>query len=353
MTQPYILASDNWAAAHPEVLDALIAANQGEEGSYGTDSYTARLQQVIRSHFGAAAEAFPVFNGTGANVVALRSMQPSWGGVICAQTAHVNTDECAAPERVAGIKMLPAPTHDGKLTTDHVRELAQNFGNEHHAQPSVVSITQSTELGTLYTPDEIAAICELSHDLGMAVHLDGARLANAAAALDVSLRAMTTDVGVDAVSLGGTKNGLLFGEAIVVLDPRRCTGLKYIRKYTMQLASKMRYISAQLIALYEGDLWLRSARHANQRAALLRELVDQIPGVHVTQPTQANAVFAIVPPAVAERLRQVASFQTWNPATGEVRWMCSHGTDESTVRAFAAALRDLMLDQPSDLEVCR
>jgi threonine aldolase len=352
-THPYILASDNWAGAHPEVLDALVAANRGEEGSYGNDSHTLRLQDVMRAHFGDAASAFPVFNGTGANVVALQSMQPSWGGVICAHTAHINTDECAAPERVAGIKMLPATTADGKLTPAHVRELAQNFGNEHHAQPSVVSITQSTELGTVYTPDEIGAICELTHSLGMAVHLDGARLANAAATLNVPLRAMTTDVGVDVISLGGTKNGLLFGEAVVVLDPQRCTGLNYVRKYTMQLASKMRYISAQLNALFEGDLWLRSARIANARATLLRELVDQIPGVLVTQRTQANGVFAIVPPTVVERLREVASFQTWNPFTGEVRWMCSHDTDEATVRAFADALRDLMADHSRTMEVCR
>ena len=337
----YLLASDNWSGAHPEVLDALIEANAGEEMSYGRDRYTERLQEIIKSRFGSRAEAFPVFNGTGANVVALQSMQPSWGGVICASTAHVNTDEGGAPERVAGLKMLPAPTPDGKLTPQHVRDLARDFGNVHHAQPSVVSITQSTELGTLYTPDEIGVISELAHGYGMSVHLDGARLANAAAALDVPLRALTTDVGVDVISLGGTKNGLLFGELVVILDPARSVGIGYILKYTMQLASKMRFISAQFIALLEGDLWLRGARQANAQAALLRTLVEDVPGLRITQPTQANAVFAILPPAIEDAVRRIAEFQTWNSVTGEVRWMCSHETTDATVRGFAAALHEL------------
>jgi threonine aldolase len=337
----YLLASDNWAGAHPEVLDALIAANSGDEMSYGRDQYTARLQQIIKCQFGGSAEAFPVFNGTGANVVALQSMQPTWGGVICAHTAHINTDEGGAPERVAGLKMLPARTDDGKLTCAHISALAHNFGNVHHAQPSVVSITQSTELGTLYTPDQIAEISELAHGHGMAVHLDGARLANAAAALDLPLRALTTDVGVDVISLGGTKSGLMFGELVVVLDPARSAGIDYVRKYTMQLASKMRFISAQFIALFEDELWLRGAHHANAQAALLRKLVEDIPGLTITQPTQANAVFAILPPGIEDEVRRVAEFQTWNPATGEVRWMCSHETSDATVHGFATALRGL------------
>jgi threonine aldolase len=335
----YALASDTWAGAHPEILDALVSANHGQEPGYGADSYTSRLQEVVRGHFGESAEAFPVFNGTGANVVALQSMQPRWGAVICAEGAHINTDECGAPERVAGLKLLPARTDDGKLTVTHVTELAQHFGNEHHAQPSVVSITQSTELGTLYQLDEIAALAELTHRLGMALHVDGSRLANAAAALGVSLGELTTDVGVDVISFGGTKSGLVFGELVVVLDPSRATGLHYVRKYSMQLAAKMRFISAQFIALLEGDLWLRGARRANGQAALLRSLVEDIPGVELTQPTQSNAVFAIVPARVADRLREVASFQTWNPVTGEVRWMCSHETTDETLHGFAAALR--------------
>ena len=237
--------------------------------------------------------------------------------------------------------MLPARTDDGKLTCAHISELAHNFGNVHHAQPSVVSITQSTELGTLYTPDEIAAISALAHGNGLAVHLDGARLANAAAALGVPLRALTTDVGVDVISLGGTKSGLLFGELVVVLDPTRSAGIDYIRKYTMQLASKMRFISAQFIALFEDELWRASALHANAQATLLRKLVEDVPGLVITQPTEANAVFAILPPGVEEELRGLADFQTWNPATGEVRWMCSHETSDATVHGFAKALHQL------------
>jgi threonine aldolase len=337
----YALASDTWAGAHPEILDALAAANTGEEPGYGADRYTARLQVVVKEHFGPAAEAYPVFNGTGANVVALRAMQPAWGGVVCAETAHINTDECAAPERVAGLKLLTARTTDGKLNGSHIAALAQHFGNEHHAQPSVVSITQSTEMGTVYTPGEIADISSLAHGYGMAVHLDGARLANAAVALGVPLRALTTDVGVDVISLGGTKSGLVFGELVVVVDPARAAGLRYIRKYTMQLAAKMRFISAQFVALLDGDVWRRGALHGNARAAELRGLVEDIPGVHITQPTQSNAVFATLAPALEAEARRIADFQTWNPVTGEVRWMCSHQTTAETVHGFATALREL------------
>lgn len=338
------LASDNHAGAHPEVLAALVAANEGPARSYGADAHTARLQEVIRTHFGQTAEAYPVFNGTGANVVALQSMQPPWGAVLCSSVAHINTDECAAPERVAGLKLVPAVAPGGKLTPAAIVELAQHFGNEHHAQPSVVSITQSTELGTRYTAHEIRAICDTAHGLGLRVHVDGARLANAAASLGLPLKALTTDVGVDVLCLGGTKNGLLFGEAIVVLNPSSSDGLSYIRKFNMQLASKMRFISAQLVALFEGDLWLTSACRANDRATLLRQLVDDIPDVVVTQPTQANAVFACVPPGAEAKLREVADFQTWNPVTGELRWMCSHDTTEETVLAFAAALRQIIAE---------
>lgn len=332
-------ASDNYAGAHPEVLAALAEANGGHQVSYGADAYTQHLQTVIKSHFGEKAEAFPVFNGTGANVLALTSMLPRWGGVITAATAHINTDENGAPERVSGLKLLTVPTPDGKLTPELIATQAWGWGDEHRAQPLAVSITESTELGTVYTPDEIRAICEQAHSLGMRVHLDGARLANAAASLGVSLTELTTDAGVDLVSFGGTKNGLLYGEAIVVLDPAASEGLKYLRKMTMQLASKMRFASAQLIALLEDDLWLRSARHANAMASRLREAVDQIDGVRATQPTQANAVFAALPAEAADRLRERFHFYDWNKATSEVRWMTAFDTTEAEVDAFAAAIR--------------
>lgn len=332
-------ASDNYAGVHPEVLAAIAAANGGHQVAYGEDVYTARLREVMGTHFGTQAQVFPVFNGTGANVVALQSMLPRWGAVICAETAHIQTDENGAPERVGGLKLLTVPTPDGKLTPELVDRQAWGWGDEHRAQPGVVSITQTTELGTAYTQPEIAALAEHAHSRGLTVHLDGARIANAAASLDLPLGAFTTDAGVDVVSFGGTKNGLLCGEAIVVLAPEACTGLAYLRKMDMQLASKMRFVSAQLIALLDGDLWLRSARHANAMAARLRSAVEGLDGVRLTQRTEANAVFAVLPAGVADRLRSAFRFYDWNEATGEVRWMCAFDTTESDVDTFAAAVR--------------
>lgn len=333
-------ASDNYAGAHPEVLAAIAAANEGHQVAYGEDVYTRRLQEVMAEHFGPGVEVFPVFNGTGANVLGLQSMLPRWGAVICAQTAHINTDENAAPERVAGLKLLPVPTPDGKLTPDLVDREAWGWGDEHRAQPLAVSITQTTELGTAYTPGEIRAIADHAHARGMSVHLDGARIANAAAHLGLPLRELTTDAGVDLLSFGGTKNGLLFGEAVVVLNPEATQGLTYLRKLNMQLTSKMRFVSAQLIALLTDDLFLRSAAHANAMAQRLRQAVADVPGVTVTQPTQSNAVFAILPPGVADAVRERFRFYDWNPGTGEVRWMCAFDTTDADVDAFAVAIRE-------------
>jgi threonine aldolase len=339
-------ASDNYAGAHPEVLDALAAANGGHQVSYGADAYTARLREVAAGHFGAAAEVFPVFNGTGANVIALLACLPRWGGVVCAESAHINTDENGAPERVGGLKLLTVPTPDGKLTPELIDRQAWGWGDEHRAQPLAVSITQSTELGTLYTLDELGAVCDHAHRLSMAVHVDGARLANAAAALDVPLRALTTDAGVDVVSFGGTKNGLAFGEAVVVCNPSAAAGLAYLRKQTMQLASKMRFVSAQLLALLDGDLWLRSAAHANAMAGRLRAAVEAVPGISPTQPTEVNAVFAVVDPAAAEQVRRRYPFYEWDPSTHEVRWMCAWDTTEEDVDGFVTAWREALEGQP-------
>ena len=333
-------ASDNYAGVHPEVLAARVAANGGHQVSYGEDAYTARLHEVLAGHLGREVAVFPVFNGTGANVLALQSMLPRWGAVVCTETAHIHTDENGAPERVGGIKLLTVPTPDGKLTPELVDRQAWGWGDEHHAQPLVVSITQTTELGTCYTAEEIRAICDHAHGLGMRVHLDGARIANAAASLDLPLRAFTTDVGVDVLSFGGTKNGLLGAEAVVVLDPEASEGLQYLRKMNMQLASKMRFISAQLVALLEDDLWLRSAHHANAMAQRVHDAVVGLPGVTIVRPVQANAIFAILPPGVADRLRARFRFYDWNEATGEVRWMCAFDTTETDVDAFANALRE-------------
>lgn len=337
-------ASDNYSGIHPEVLAAIAAANEGHQISYGDDAYTERLQEVFARHFGAGVEAYPVFNGTGANVVGLQSMTPRWGAVIAADTAHINVDEGGAPEKVAGLKLLTVPTVDGKLTPELIDREAWGWGFEHRAQPLVVSITQSTELGTLYTVDEVAAITSHAHELGMRVHMDGARLANAAASLGVPLRAFTRDAGVDVLSFGGTKNGAMIGEAVVVLNPEASQGLKYLRKLNMQLASKMRFVSAQLLALLDGDLWLRNATHSNAMAQRLRAGIEaglaegSIRGVAFTQPTQANGVFATLPDGVAERLRESFRFYDWDAAKNEVRWMCSFDTTIEDVDAFIAAI---------------
>ncbi|WP_427017262.1 threonine aldolase family protein [Pseudarthrobacter sp. P1] len=332
-------ASDNYSGVHPQVLAAVAAANDGHQVAYGEDAYTARLHEVMAEKFGTAVEVFPVFNGTGANVLGLQSLLPRWGAVVCASTAHINCDENGAPERVGGMKLLAVPTTDGKLTPELIDREAWGFGDEHRAQPLAVSITQTTELGTCYTPAEVKAIADHAHSLGMKVHMDGARLANAAAHLGEPLRSFTSDAGVDVLSFGGTKNGLMFGEAVVALNPSATDGLKYLRKMNMQLASKMRFISAQFIALLEGDLWLRSAGHANAMAARLRAAVDTIDGVTPTQPTQSNGVFAILPDGVADRLRESFRFYDWNEAAREVRWMCSFDTTEADIDAFVAAIR--------------
>ncbi|MEU3556519.1 threonine aldolase family protein [Streptomyces fragilis] len=335
-------ASDNYAGVHPEVLAALAVANGGHQVAYGEDVYTEHLQQVVRGHFGATAEAYPVFNGTGANVVALQAVTDRWGAVICAESAHINTDEGGAPEQVAGIKLLTVPTPDGKLTPELIDRQAFGFEDEHRAMPQVVSITQSTELGTVYTPEEIRAVCEHAHAHGMAVHLDGSRLGNAAASLDVPMRAFTNAAGVDLLSLGGTKNGAMFGEAVVVIDQERVRRIKHLRKTSMQLASKMRFVSVQFEALLSKDLWLRNARHANEMARRLAEGVRAVDGVEILYPVQSNAVFARLPHAVTERLQKRFRFYFWDEAAGDVRWMCAYDTSEDDVDAFVAALKEEM-----------
>lgn len=337
-------ASDNYSGVHPDILDAMARANGAHQGAYGADVYTAELARVFERHFGEGVHVFPVFNGTGANVIGLQSMLPRWGAVICAATAHINTDEGGAPERVGGLKLLPIITPDGKLTPALIDQEAWGWGDEHRAQPLVVSITQTTELGTLYTPEEVRAIADHAHANGMLLHMDGARISNAAAALDLPFRAFTRDAGVDVLSFGGTKNGMMLGECIVVLNPEASTGLTYLRKLNMQLSSKMRFISAQLIALLEGDLWHRNADHANAMAARLRGSLEEaiadgsITGLSFSQPTQANAIFAVLPAGVADRVREAYRFYDWNPATGEVRWMCGFDTTPDDVDAFVDAL---------------
>jgi len=340
------LASDNYAGVHVEVLNALAAANGGHQLAYGEDLYTQRLSQVVREHFGERTETFPVFNGTGANVVALTSVMPRWGAVVTATTAHIHTDEAGAPERVTGLKLLTVPTADGKLTPELIAREAWGWGDEHRVQPLAVSITQTTELGTLYTPDEVHAVCGFAHEHGMTVHMDGARLWNAAAALGVPFREFTSDAGVDILSLGGTKNGLLGAEAVLVLDPDRSGGLVFLRMMTMQLASKMRFASAQLLALFDDDLGMRSATHANAMAQRLRTALAEgiaggtLSGLAFTQDSAANAIFATLPIEVADRIRERVRFYDWDRARGEVRWMTAWDTTPDDVDRFVAIIAE-------------
>ena len=331
-------ASDNYAGVHPDVLAALAAANDGHAVSYGADPWTARAEEVLRGHFGQGAQALLVFNGSGANVVALRAACRPWEAVICAESAHVNVDEGGAPERIAGVKLLTAPTPDGKLTPDDVRARVTRVGDEHAVQARLVTITQSTELGTRYSPEEIATLVATAHELGLRVHVDGSRLANAAVGLGCGLAEITTDVGVDLVSLGGTKNGMVMGEAVIFLAPELAEGARYLRKQTLQLASKGRFLGAQFVALFEGDLWRHNAGQANAMAARLAAGLGGIDAVRITQRVEANGVFAVMPAAVADAVRASWPFYTWDETTGEVRLMCSWDTTADEVDAFAGAV---------------
>lgn len=332
-------ASDNTAGASPEVMEALTAANAGAQAPYGSDPITARLSTWAREEFGQQAEIFPVFNGTGANVLALQAMLSRWGAAVCADTAHVATDEGGAPERLGGIKLLSRPTPEGKLVPEDLDAEAGALEFVHAAQPQAVTLTQSTELGTLYTAKEITAIAERAHGLGMGVHIDGARLANAAAALGASLGELTTQTGVDVLSLGATKNGALAAEAVVVLRPERVQGLEYLRKSSMQLASKQRFLSAQLLALFEDGLWRRNAAHANAQAHRLAQQLERIDGVVLRRPTLVNALFPEVPAPVAEALRRRYLIHTWATAPSGnpvLRLMCSWQTTQEEVDELAA-----------------
>lgn len=331
-------ASDNSAGIHPEVLAAIEAANAGHVYAYGDDPYTGRAEERFRKVFGADVRVFFALTGTAANVLALQALLRPYEAVICARTAHLNVDECGAPERFLGSKALSVETPDGKLTPELVDLEARGWGDQHRVQPRAVSISQSTELGTVYSPAEVRALADHAHGLGMRLHVDGARLANAAVSLGLSLREATRDLGVDALSFGGTKSGLLAAEAVVLFDPSLAEGFEYVRKQAMQLASKMRFVSVQLEALLAGDLWRRNAERANAMAHRLAGAVRGVPGLQLTQPVEANAVFAILPEAAIPRLRERYPFYVVDERRREVRWMTAWDTTEEDVDAFARAV---------------
>jgi threonine aldolase len=336
-------ASDNAATVHPAVLAALARVNTGHAFGYGHDDWTRRVEALFSEQFGDGARAFLVFNGTAANVLSLRAACRPWQAVICADTSHLNVDECGAPESIAGVKLLTAGAEHGKLSGALVEGRIARVGDEHAVQPRVVSISQCTELGTIYTPGQTRALSELAHAHGMLLHMDGARLSNAAAALDLPLRALSTDAGVDILSFGGTKNGLLGAEAVVFLTVELADGFEYLRKQSLQLASKMRFLAAQFDALLTDELWLRSARQANAMAARLATALRDAPGVAITRPVETNAVFATVPAGACAALQERFAFYVWDTRTTEVRWMCSWDTTEEDVDGFAHAVLEMLV----------
>ncbi|MGC2648542.1 MAG: low specificity L-threonine aldolase [Candidatus Sulfotelmatobacter sp.] len=333
-------ASDNNAGVHPEILAALARANQGHVVAYGADPYTRAAIKKFEEHFGTDIAVFFTFNGTGANVLGLQALTRSFQSVLCSAYAHIYTDECGAPEKHTGCKLIPLPQQDGKITLDSVRHAYHGIGDEHHSQPRVISITQSTEMGTVYRPEEIRALAEFAHAHDMFLHMDGARIANAAASLGQSLRAATRDLGVDVLSFGGTKNGIVGGEAVVFFRPRLSENFLYLRKQGMQLASKMRFIAAQFEALLTTDLWRRSAEHANRMARLLETEVSHIPGVKVVWKVEANGVFAQIPRHSIEKIKEPYFFDMWMEVESIVRWMCSFDTTEDDIREFVKVVAE-------------
>jgi len=343
-------ASDNNAGVHPEVLEAIARANQGHVVAYGDDPYTRSALARFEEHFGAGIDVFFTFNGTGANVLGLQALNRPYHAVLCSEYAHIYSDECGAPEKHTGCKLIPLPHQDGKITLDAVRHAYHGIGDQHHVQPRVISITQSTEMGTAYQPEEIQALARFAHDHEMFLHMDGARIANAAASLGQTLRQATRDLGVDVLSFGGTKNGIMGGEAVVFFNrgtvnpksgtPKPSADFLYLRKQGMQLASKMRFIAAQFEALLTDDLWRRSAEHANRMARLLEAELRKISQIKVVWKVEANGVFAQIPRHAIQKIKDRYFFYMWIEEESIVRWMCSFDTTEDDVRDFVKVVAE-------------
>ena len=332
-------ASDNNAGVHPRVMEALRVANEGHVVAYGDDAYTEAAVEKFREQFGEQVEVFFVFGGTGANVLGLSAITRPHNAVVCAESAHINVDECGAPEKFTGCKLVGLPTPDGKLRPEQIEPLLARVGDQYHVQPRVVSVSQATEYGTVYTVEELKSLAEFAHTHDLLLHVDGARVANAAAHLNVSLRGLTAGAGVDVLSFGGTKNGMMYGEAVVFFDSALARGFEFVRKQGAQLPSKMRFITAQFGALLTEDLWLRNAEHANRMAQLLASELKRIPQVRITQPVESNAVFAVIPREHVEAIRERFFFYTWNEQASEVRLMCSFDTTEEDVRGLVEVIR--------------
>lgn len=334
-------ASDNNSGVHPEVMAAIIEANRDHAAGYGDDRWTEQAEECVKKVFGREAHPFFLFNGTGANSVALQAVTRSYNSILCASTAHIYVDECNAPARMTGCQLIPVDTPDGKLTPELLRPHLSHFGDCHHAQPGAVYIAQATELGTLYTVEEVRALAALAHGHGMKLHMDGARLANACAALGCTLREATVDAGVDILSLGGTKNGMMMGEAVVAFDAAVAADIKYYRKQSAQLASKMRYLSAQFIPYLDG-LWLRNAKHANAQARRLADRLGRLPQLRITQPVETNQLFVSMPRPVIERLAEHYFFYVWNESADEVRFVTSWDTTDEDMDGLVETLGSML-----------
>jgi threonine aldolase len=328
-------ASDNNAVVHPEVLEAIRRANEGHTVGYGDDPHTDAALAKFKEQFGTDVAVFFVFNGTAANVLSLQALARPFHAVLCPELSHIYTDECGAPERLTGCKLVPLAAPDGKLTVETVAHAYHGIGDQHHVQPRVISITQSTEMGTVYKPAEVQALARFAHERKMFLHMDGARISNAVAAQGLTLRQATRDLGVDVLSFGGTKNGLMGVEAVVFFRPELAEDFMFLRKQGMQLASKMRFLSVQMEALLTNDLWRRNAEHANGMARLLEQEVKKIPGIRVAYPVEANGVFAQIPHEAIKRIQERYFFYVWSEEESVVRWMCSFDTTEEDVREFA------------------
>lgn len=335
-------ASDNNSGVHPLVLDAIIRANDNHAVGYGDDPWTVQAETKLKEVFGESASPYFVFNGTGANSVALQAVTRPFNSILCAETAHIHVDECGAPARMSGCSLIPIATPDGKLTPELLKPHLHGFGFCHHSQPKAVYISQASELGTVYTIEEVRAIADLLHSYNMYLHMDGARLANACACLNCSMKEATIDAGVDILSFGGTKNGMMMGEAVITFRPELAEYMPYIRKQSAQLASKLRYISAQFIPYLENDLWLKNARHANACARRLADVLEEFPEVHITQKVESNQIFFTLPSEPLKKLQEKYFFYMWNEAINEARFVTSWDTTEEDITGLEAFLREIL-----------
>ena len=334
-------ASDNNSGVHPLVMDALSRANRDHALGYGDDVWTREAVQKIKETFTPDCEPLFVFNGTGSNVVALQLMTRSYHSIICAETAHIYVDECGSPVKMTGCQIRPVVTPDGKLTPELILPYLHSFGDQHHSQPKAIYLSQCTELGTVYTADELKALTALAHQYGMYAHMDGARIANACAALHLTLKELTVDCGIDVLSFGGTKNGLMMGECVIVFNKELQSEARFIRKQSAQLSSKMRYLSCQFTAYLADELWLKNATHANAMALKLSEALGTYPGVCFSQKVESNQLFLTMPRGVIDRMLQSYFFYFWNEAADEVRLVTSFDTTEEDINEFIRILNSI------------